>query len=1410
MATQETSADMSNISELDPSYFEAFYPQMNFNFSLLIEEMELDYRQIRKQLQRGFNSTMRSEAKRLKTFLSLPSNCKSTWAPSEMAAAGFYNTNVKSAIQCFCCGLVLLARHIGRSPFEEHKKQWSSCEFILGKEVGNISKYDVRVQNPEDNSLEVKNEHKEMESRLESFTNWPFYCKEIQPALLANAGFFFTGIKDTVQCFACTGCLGNWEEGDDPWKEHAKWFPECEFLQMKKSRDEIKQYIQNYHGFFGITGKHFAAPAGKCLPSDPEEIESFLNIYKDEEIRLESFKTWPRDAHADPAILAKAGFFYTGRKDVVQCFYCSGYLNDWKETDDPWKEHATFFPHCKQSDPERRILSENTEMQTKAESQQEKQTDFNENLNEIEAVCSVMTNIALDEHEWLQRKLSKAYDDSNFRKMFSFGDHTHFAIDLKLLYGDMGIVSKDINNQPLQQLTLPQILESFHSITVIEGEAGSGKTALLRKIAILWASGCCPILNRFKLVFYLSLNSGERDQSLAGLICSQVVGLRGTLTEDSLRNICQSLTNEVLFLLDEFDKMNGVPHAIEDLIQKNYLNKHCLVITVRPNQVREIRQHANTIFSILEFPLSSTLYLLKKLFSYNIRFLEEFYCQLAQEETMLSMFKTPLFVVALGSSWAQYPNGKIFAGTVVLKAYMLYSLLKYPQKMDCVRAVVSACGELALQGLFKSLFNFSEKDLSEAGVNGEEALCFGMLSRFTAQRLQPLYKFFHLSFQEFLAGQRMSELLASDVQADREKGLEYLQQINTFVKISGRYQYILRYACSEPSKAVPIIISHLLNLPSCKKSFESHSDNDVYLQQTPKLNLMQYQYISAVSDLIPELYLSKFTETVLTFATELAYQSNMVSSCAPKILEFLTGKEVCLSLFASKDRFIHQLCLDYPESLFLPSRFEESLSGKKEYVDMSPLESACFKLNAPVVEPIYTHAFKLSSNVTQQIKEDTDVINSVRTLFPRMIPDSIITPFLHVKGCEKIPYLKVDISYMTSLEAPDIQNLKRLFSFFDNIELSLYNCKGLLESIRPAIEENLKSFKTFSIHSTELNMLEENLLLSMSSLESLDFHWNTSVPETLFANLDKYTFLKELSLNLSNCHNVFDTIPEGFKNLHHIEKLLIDNVQFKTSSPRLVEFIRNFPNLSAFHLKNSDFSDLGALMDAMSSCKELTEILLNELNVRDEDLYTLTAVLPNFTALKILNLSRLNLINKEACTALALALRSLVNLEQLALPIGEGIHHAAKMIVQQCSHFPNLRKLEFNEFLSAEGLMEIAKVAVDGGFQKLELLRLSANHNITEETWRKFFQTLSNMPDLQTMDFNRLFTHQIKCQATTVKSFVQCVSRLPNLRTIAMQGWLFDEKDLTMFEIMKEQHPQSKDLSLTWKYILPFAPIVNE
>ncbi|XP_006897007.1 PREDICTED: baculoviral IAP repeat-containing protein 7 [Elephantulus edwardii] len=77
------------------------------------------------------------------------------------------------------------------------------------------------------------------ELRLASFHDWPV-SSSICPMQLAEAGFFHTGPQDKVRCFFCSGGLQRWEPGDDPWTEHAKWFPRCEFLLQSKGRDFVQ------------------------------------------------------------------------------------------------------------------------------------------------------------------------------------------------------------------------------------------------------------------------------------------------------------------------------------------------------------------------------------------------------------------------------------------------------------------------------------------------------------------------------------------------------------------------------------------------------------------------------------------------------------------------------------------------------------------------------------------------------------------------------------------------------------------------------------------------------------------------------------------------------------------------------------------------------------------------------------------------------------------------------------------------------------------------------------------------------------------------------------------------------------------------------------------------------------------
>ncbi|CAC5393830.1 unnamed protein product [Mytilus coruscus] len=81
-------------------------------------------------------------------------------------------------------------------------------------------------------------------SRLDSFKHWPTYLTQ-SPDEMVSAGFFFTGNEDHCRCFFCGGGLRNWEPGDKPWIEHARWYQNCAFVRNCKGDRFIEDVQTN-------------------------------------------------------------------------------------------------------------------------------------------------------------------------------------------------------------------------------------------------------------------------------------------------------------------------------------------------------------------------------------------------------------------------------------------------------------------------------------------------------------------------------------------------------------------------------------------------------------------------------------------------------------------------------------------------------------------------------------------------------------------------------------------------------------------------------------------------------------------------------------------------------------------------------------------------------------------------------------------------------------------------------------------------------------------------------------------------------------------------------------------------------------------------------------------------------------
>nr|XP_046261254.1 E3 ubiquitin-protein ligase XIAP [Scatophagus argus] len=267
-------------------------------------------------------------------------------SPVRLAQAGFYFTGHADRVRCFSCRKTVENWCNEDTPVERHKEISPSCRFlscthrtgihpVSESTLSNGSSYNEEAQDLEyllrtggvvDESTYPMAPHmRSEEARLQTFSSWPS-GGPVGPRDLAQAGFYYLGKNDRVQCFCCGGMLGGWEAGDTAWGEHTKHFSNCFFILGHdvgnipfEGGTEEENWNSRQHAstrvHMGSFEERLASFAGVELPVNRER-------------------------------LARAGFYSTGTGDNVLCFHCGGGLKGWQPEEDPWEEHAKYYPGC--------------------------------------------------------------------------------------------------------------------------------------------------------------------------------------------------------------------------------------------------------------------------------------------------------------------------------------------------------------------------------------------------------------------------------------------------------------------------------------------------------------------------------------------------------------------------------------------------------------------------------------------------------------------------------------------------------------------------------------------------------------------------------------------------------------------------------------------------------------------------------------------------------------------------------------------------------------------------------------------------------------------------------------------------------------------------------------------------------
>ncbi|CAF3489758.1 unnamed protein product [Rotaria sp. Silwood1] len=277
-----------------------------------------------------------------------------------MNLAGFQYTNNGDAARCHTCNLEVSGWTLDMEPFAIHVNQSPTCPFVLSrllsqnttKTTAELNNANQSLQKPEVDTNTL-NKHFNIlvevdnikQVRKRTFSHWPHRSSPSSSQMI-EAGFFSCNVGDRVICIYCNIICQQWTpNSDNPCEIHRTLSPKCPYVISMLIRPQTSTILViNEHCSTDQSSTSTNIDPFRCnaLVYTAACNPSYIEIPK----RYASFATWPNENLPSVDDLVKAGFFHTGTKTIVTCFYCNGSLQNWGPNDNPMIEHARWFPHC--------------------------------------------------------------------------------------------------------------------------------------------------------------------------------------------------------------------------------------------------------------------------------------------------------------------------------------------------------------------------------------------------------------------------------------------------------------------------------------------------------------------------------------------------------------------------------------------------------------------------------------------------------------------------------------------------------------------------------------------------------------------------------------------------------------------------------------------------------------------------------------------------------------------------------------------------------------------------------------------------------------------------------------------------------------------------------------------------------
>ncbi|KAJ1078370.1 hypothetical protein K5549_018723, partial [Capra hircus] len=887
---------------------------------------------------------------------------------------------------------------------------------------------------------------------------------------------------------------------------------------------------------------------------------------------------------------------------------------------------------------------------------------------------SLFHQMSEDDLDDLAQELKYFYESPSFLNFYPLGEDIDIMFNLKSTFTEPVLWKKDQHHHRLEQLTLSGLLDTLQSPCIIEGESGKGKSTLLQRIAMLWASGECQALAKFKLVFFLRLSRAQGG--LFKTLSDQLLDIPDVISKQTFMAMLLKLRQRVLFLLDGYNefKAQNCPE-IEALIKENHRFKNMVIVTTTTESLRHIRQFGALIAEVGDMTESSAQALIQEVL--RKEFAEGLLLQIQKSRCLRNLMKTPLFVVITCA--IQMGKSEFHSHTQTTLFCAFYDLLinknRHKRKGLAPSEVTQSldhCGDLALEGVFSCRFDFEPDDLSD--VNEDVLLTTGLLCKYTAQRFKPKYKFFHQSFQEYTAGRRLSSLLTSGEPAEVTKGNGHLQKMVSISDITSKYSNLLLYTCGSSAEATRTVLRHLSSV------YEHGSLLGLSVTKRPlwRQESMQNMKSTTVQEIQKAININSFTECGIN----LFHESISTSSLSNEFEAFFRGK----SLYINSENI--------PDYLF---DFFEDLPNCASALDFVKLD-------------FYGGTVASWDKTTEDIGRTQD-----QEFSGTYIPSRAVSLFFN--GKQEFKTLEVTLRDFCKLSKKDVKYLEKIFSSATSLRLHIKRCVGMAGSLSSVLSTCTK-IHSLIVEASPLTLEDEQHITSVTNLQTLGVH-DLQIQRLPAGGLtDSLGNLKNLTkLILDNIKMNEDDALKLAEGLTNLKKMCLLRLTHLSDIGEGMDYI--VKTLSA------------------EPC-DLKEIQLVSCCLSGNAVKTLAQNLHNLAKLSILDLSENHLEKdgKEALRQLIDRLHILEQLTVLMLPWCGDVRVSLARLLEQLKKVPQLVKLGLKNWRLTDAEIRILGVFFEENplenFQQLDL----AGNCVSSDGWLAFMSGFENLKQLVFCDFS--------------------------------------------------------------------------